>query len=261
MINAMKEKRRLWEKEEFVLVLSLYFQLKFGQLSSTNKKVRYYASLIGRTSSSVAMRLTNFAACDPYILATGRHGLEAGRKQCQPYWEEYVNDKERLFLEAEVIKARLQSKTVECILGISDSDFVGTTRAAVVQQRVNQNVFRSMILNNYNNKCAITGIDIPELLVASHIVPWAADEKNRLNPENGICLSPLYDKVFDKGLITISPDYEILLSEELKSHSGSSYFEKQFGCIDHHRISLPEEHSPKREFLEYHRDNLFSQHN
>jgi putative restriction endonuclease len=42
-----------------------------------------------------------------------------------------------------------------------------------------------MILANYSTKCAITGIDIPELL-ASHIVPWSINENERLNPENGI---------------------------------------------------------------------------
>lgn len=85
----------------------------------------------------------------------------------------------------------------------SADDLIGTTCEAVVKQRVNQNVFRSMMLANYNTTCAITGITVPELLVASHIVPWAENEQERLNPENGICLSSLYDKAFDQGLISI----------------------------------------------------------
>ena len=81
---------------------------------------------------------------------------------------------------------------------------------------MNQNVFRQIVLANYNRKCAITGIDIPDLLVASHIIPWSQNEVERLNPENGICLSALYDRAYDKGLIGITEKYQIILSTELK---------------------------------------------
>ena len=65
-----------------------------------------------------------------------------------------------------------------------------------MKTRVNQNVFRQIVLANYNKKCAITGIDIPDLLVASHIIPWSKNEEERLNPENGICLSALYRPIY-----------------------------------------------------------------
>ena len=61
-----------------------------------------------------------------------------------------------------------------------------------------------------------SGINIPDLLLASHIIPWSKNEKERLNPENGICLSALYDKAFDKGLISLSFQHEVIISEELK---------------------------------------------
>ena len=64
-----------------------------------------------------------------------------------------------------------------------------------------------MVLSNYDSKCAITGIDIPQLLYASHIIPWSQNENERLNPENGICLSALYDKAIDKGLIGLNNKY------------------------------------------------------
>ena len=67
-----------------------------------------------------------------------------------------------------------------------------------------------------NGKCAITGIDIPDLLLASHIIPWSKNEEERLNPENGICLSPLYDRAYDKGYIGINEKFEVLLSKDLK---------------------------------------------
>lgn len=194
--------RRNWSKEELVITLSLYFQLPFGRLNHTTPEVKELAKLIGRSDNSVAMRLSNFASCDPYIINSGRTGLLGGLSICGPIWEEYANDKERLFYEAEKIKASFMNQSLERQLNLTERDYVGKDRLAVIKQRVNQDVFRTMILNNYNSRCAITGLDIQSLLVASHIIPWADNEAERLNPENGICLSPLYDKAFDEGLIT-----------------------------------------------------------
>ena len=250
--------RNLWTREELIVTLALYFQLPFGRLNHGTPEVKQLAALIGRTDNSVALRLVNFAACDPYILATGRHGMAGGERICQPIWDEFVNDKERLFMEAERIKAQLLRQPIEQTLHINATDLVGTTREAVVKQRVNQNVFRSMILANYNSTCAITGITVPELLVASHIVPWAENEHERLNPENGICLSSLYDKAFDCGLISIDTDYSILLSEKLKEYSKCDFYGKHFAFIENKKISLPEEHLPNKMFLKWHRDVVFN---
>ena len=104
-------------------------------------------------------------------------------------------------------------------------------------------------------------MDVQSLLVASHIIPWADNVDERLNPENGICLSPLYDKAFDKGLIGIQPDYEILVSKELKEHSHEDFFISSFAPIEHKKLILPEEHQPRPAFLQYHYDNIFSAHN
>jgi putative restriction endonuclease len=95
------------------------------------------------------------------------------------------------------------------------SGIEGTDREAIIKARVYQNFFRSAILATYENRCCITGISIPEFLVASHIIPWSKDKKNRLNPHNGLCLNLLHDKAFDRGLITITEDYVIKLSPTL----------------------------------------------
>ena len=73
------------------------------------------------------------------------------------------------------------------------------------KRRKGQEYFRRMILVNYNCRCALTGIDIPQLLLASHIIPWRdkSHKKDRLNPCNGICLSALYDKVISWRIIEI----------------------------------------------------------
>ena len=253
--------RRYWSKEELVITLSLYFQLPFGRLNHTTPEVKELARLIGRSDNSVAMRLSNFASCDPYIINSGRTGLPGGLSICGPIWDEYVNDKERLFYEAKQIRASYLNQSLERQLNLTKRDFVGKDRLAAIKPRVNQDVFRTMILNNYNSRCAITGLDIQSLLVASHIIPWADNETERLNPENGICLSPLYDKAFDKGLITIQPDYEIVLSRELKEHSKEDFFKQSFLTVEHQRIILPEEHMPRPDFLQYHFDHIFAAYN
>lgn len=128
------------------------------------------------------------------------------------------------------------------------------------KRRKGQDYFRRMILSNYGFRCALTGIDIPQLLLASHIIPWKdkSHKQDRLNPENGICLSALYDKAFDKGLITFSPDdYAVYLSSALRENETKDYYDQHFGCIDGKKLTMPNEFMPNRDFLAYHRDHVF----
>lgn len=128
------------------------------------------------------------------------------------------------------------------------------------KRRKGQDYFRRMILTNYGGRCALTGMDIPQLLLASHIIPWAekAHKQDRLNPCNGICLSALYDKAFDQGLITFSPDdYSVILSSALQEHKTAEYYDKHFGSIAGQKIQVPKDYAPKRDFLAYHRDHVF----
>lgn len=254
--------KRLWTHDELVLALALYFQLPFGRLNHGTPEVQALAKLIGRTNNSAALRLVNFAACDPYILATGRHGMAGGERICQPVWDEYVNDKERLYKEASEIKARLENKNLEEQLSQSIleeiKDYKGEVREAVVKVRINQEAFRRMILNNYNETCAITGINDKRLLIASHIIPWAHKKETRLNPENGICLSALYDRAFDQGLITIRPDdYTVMISPSLREKLAKEAYNEHFKIIENRKIILPEEHKPDVLFLQYHTENIF----
>jgi putative restriction endonuclease len=133
----------------------------------------------------------------------------------------------------------------------------GETKVCEVKTRVNQNVFRQIVLAKYNKQCAITGIDIPDLLFASHIITWAANEQERLNPENGICLSALYDKAFDKGLIGINANYEVILSAALQKNKSKDYFVKYFTPVEKVKLNMPQKYLSKAEFLEWHRDMVF----
>ena len=241
------------------MALSVYFQLPFGRLNRATPEVRELARFIGRSDNSAALRLVNFAACDPYITESGRTGMIAGMKVCKPIWDEFANDKEKLFMEAQRIKANLLHRPIEETLHLTSNELEGKERETVIKQRVNQSVFRSMILYNYEERCALTGITIPDLLVASHIIPWAeSTPMQKLNPENGICLSALYDKAFDCGLITISPDdYTVCLSSALLEYETQEYFDKHFGSIAGQKLIMPIEHRPNRDYLAYHRDRIY----
>ncbi|MBR1644495.1 MAG: HNH endonuclease [Bacteroidales bacterium] len=143
--------------------------------------------------------------------------------------------------------------------------YFGLTRegedvASESKRRKGQDYFRRLILSNYGFRCALTGIDIPQLLFASHIIPWRdkTHKQDRLNPCNGICLSALYDKAFDEGLITFSPDdFSVCLSSALRENETKEYYDQHFGCITGKRLSLPAEYIPNREFLAYHREKVF----
>ena len=205
--------RKLWTREELILVFNLYLKLPFGKMHTRTHEIIEMANLLGRTVNSIAIRLTNYAACDPYHQNRGVKGMVGGLKQCQPIWDEFFENKELLIFESENILAEKESLTIESKFDEILFDLKhlkGETKLREVKSRVNQSVFRQIVVANYSGKCAISGIDLPELLFASHIIPWSKNEEERLNPENGICLSALYDKAFDKGLIAVNEKYHIL---------------------------------------------------
>lgn len=251
---------RSWERDEFIAAFNLYLKLPFGKMVSTNKDIRELAQLLDRTPNSIALRLVNFASCDPYHQNRGVKGMIGGIKQCQPIWDEFFNDRESLMFESERIIAEKQGLTIDDKFSnmlVSIKELKGDEKVREVKTRVNQNLFRQIVLANYNSKCAITGIDIAELLLASHIIPWSQNEKERLNPENGICLSALYDKAFDRGLIGIDSSNKIVLSPKIIEHCDKEYYDIHFGAIRGLKINMPQKYNPNPLFLEWHMDEVF----
>ncbi|MBU1052725.1 MAG: HNH endonuclease [Proteobacteria bacterium] len=253
-------KSKNWTREELILAFNLYLKLPFGKMHKGNPEVINLSKLIDRTPSAVAMRLTNFASIDPFHQERGVAGLTGGRKQCQPIWDEFNENREELIYESERIIAEKESTTIETKFEkiLQDiSKYKGEEKVREVKTRVNQSVFRQIILGSYSGRCAISGINIPELLNASHIIPWSKNEQERLNPENGICLSKLYDATFDSGLIGIKPDYSVILSTKIKEQSTEVFYDRYFSFISGTQIVLPERYKPRKDFLEFHLDTIF----
>ncbi|MBF4487749.1 HNH endonuclease signature motif containing protein [Flavobacterium sp. CSZ] len=125
-----------------------------------------------------------------------------------------------------------------------------TSRKGLVNSRVGQGEYRRRLLKRWNNKCAITGCSIKEILIASHIKPWReSDDSERLDVDNGILLSPKYDALFDKNLISFTNEGKIIISKKITSEtlgdlkiSGQEKIEnltdgnKKY--LDHHRKKL-----------------------
>lgn len=131
-----------------------------------------------------------------------------------------------------------------------------TEKKRLIKQRIGQDLFRAIILDIYGHKCCLTGLEISEVLRASHIIPWAECEESRLNPENGLCLSATYDAAFDKYLITFDEQFRLVLSPTIKEAYTSEAFKNHFLKMEGKKIDLPSEHKPSLEFMANHREKL-----
>lgn len=120
-----------------------------------------------------------------------------------------------MLFEAETVVAAIEARPIDVGPEIEVPDLEGREREALVKVRVNQRLFRWMVLNGYGSKCCVTGIEETALLVGSHIVPWAEDVAQRLNPRNGLCLNALHDRAFDVGLMTVSDDLRVRVSPKV----------------------------------------------
>lgn len=115
--------------------------------------------------------------------------------------------------------------------------------------RVGQGEYRQALLDKFEGKCAVTQLGIEEVLIASHIVPWRdSNDLERLDPDNGILLSPNYDALFDKHLISFEDSGEIIVSPMIKPNQLSL-----LGISTEAKISVAELMKP---YLARHRAKL-----
>ena len=239
----MNERKR-WKREELALALNLYCKLPFGKMHAHNPEIIKLSEYLGRTPGAVAMKLVNFASLDPTLK---QKGLTACSKLDRQVWQEFFSN-EDMVGQTEMISESLAPQCPEDSTDYSADDIIVSAK-----MRKAQNFFRKTILTNYGNACCISGMKIPEMLVAGHIVPWRVDKSIRLCPQNGLCLNALYDKAFDKGIITIDSSYRVVVSKSVarvKSNAALLAFEGQ-------KITLPEKFLPSLQFLDYHQVHIF----
>lgn len=251
---------RPWTREEEIIVFNLYCRIPFQKSSKFHPEVVNIAKLIDRTPSSVNMKIGNFGSFDTNLKVQGIVGLSNASKLDKQIWDEFNNKWDELAYLSESLISKLKGEKLDNggTLNQTISVPLGLDKISAVKQRINQKFFRECVLCSYGCKCCITGITIPELLIASHIKPWnIATESERTNPRNGICLNSLHDRAFDKGLITVTADFKIKISNKVKMVFSNEILNKYFIGLENTKISLPDKFLPDKLFLEYHNDQIF----
>ncbi len=250
-----------WTREETILAFDLYCKTPFAKISKTNKDIIALAELLGRTPSSVGLKMANLAHYDPELIARNIKGMSNASKLDKEIVNEFNGDWEELSYQAQLIMAKYKKTDIKSL----NPEFLieqipeGTDIEKETKVRIGQVFFRLSVLNAYGNSCCITGMKKPELLVASHIKPWKdSDSKTeRTNPSNGLCLNALHDRAFDRGLITLDKKYRIVFSKKLSDIKMDKNTHSWFYMYENQEIILPDKFLPRKDFIEYHNDVIF----
>lgn len=255
-------KRELWTRDEFILVMNLYTKIRYGQFNTNNSEVQKLASLIGKSPGAVAYKLVHFAGLDPFHKERGIKGLANPGKKAIEIYNDFQGNWNEMLYESEVLLANYKKTTIENIF-FSENELAkikekeGIDVKRFVKTRINQTLFRKIVMNNYANTCAICGINLPELVIASHILKWSENEKERLNPSNGICFCSTHDRAFELGLMGINSEYKILFSNELDKISNKNTLEYVFHRHNNTSIIMPDKYFPNKDFLAIHFQERF----
>jgi hypothetical protein len=242
-----------WTRNELLIVLNLYHKLRFAQFDQRQPVIIDLSQRLGRTPSSVAMKLCNLASLDPALKLRGIDGLKGASQLDRDVWEEFhAKPDEFVPLSQERFDALFvdtQNESTEVIPGtgirrVSKPPTGETETTRLTKQRRGQGYFRDAVLNNYDNRCAVTGLPIRELLIASHILPWRNHEAERLNVRNGICLNRLHDAAFDQGLISFDDELRMLLSKRLKTFLPHGAMKPSFEVYEGKPLELPHDAFP-----------------
>lgn len=258
-----------WTHDELMLAMNLYCKLPFGQLHHRNPLIIEVARGLGRTPNSLAMKLCNLASLDPYHQARGVKGLQGASRADRAVWEEFTTNWEEWGVVSEERLQHLLSTTGEGEHPEASSVRISTLRLPVTEPtgptekvvsakaRLGQSFFRQSVLASYNCCCCITGNPVPELLVASHILPWGKYPEQRLNPSNGLCLAQTQDAAFDRGLITLDEDCRLVLSSYLREFLPNESLTRDFLDYEGKQIAMPDKFPPDDEFMQLHREGVF----
>ena len=248
---------RLWSRDESLIVFNLYCRIPFKKSNRSHPDVQHIARLIDRTPDAVNMKIGNFGSLDPELKKKGIRGLANASRLDQATWDEFHADWEARIDESQrLISEREKAVGVESS-NRDDLPLEGEERMASRRVRVNQWFFREAVLSAYGGKCCITGIDLTKVLIASHIKSWkASNSREKLNPQNGLCLNALHDRAFDHGLISVNDDYTIAVSS-LISQSSNEAVRGMLLWYESREIKTPSRFLPRAEFLQWHRDNVF----
>ena len=248
-----------WSREETILAYRLYCELPFGQLDHRHARVIALANAIGRTSNSVALKLSNLASLDPSLQARGIRGMANASALDREVASAFADNWDAIVEQtAQRWRVVFPDEGAALAEGLLSAD-VPTEARAEVTVRLKQSFFRRTVLASYETLCCICLVSKPQLLVASHIKPWAlSSPSERVSPMNGLSMCALHDRAFDRGLLTVTTDLAVMLSNELRSLSAPSSVERAaFIDIDGAPIRLPTRFAPDPAYLTHHNELVF----
>lgn len=247
-----------WSEQELLIAFLLYCRTPFGRLHQRNPDILELSRVLGRTPSAVAMKACNFASLDPAQKARKIKALGNVSHADRRLWERFQHNPEEVAFEAEAANAMLTGQDSppleqEFQLPVGPSE---TSR--MVRVRRVQAFFRDAVMVSYDYRCALSNIAVPELLTASHIIPWGVDVDRRADPRNGIALNALYDRAFDRGLITFDPSLRVVLSRRLRADDAPPFQREALLSLEGLRLRLPSRFAPDPDAMAYHREQVFT---
>lgn len=250
-------KGKPWTREDVIIAYALYCVIPFSKVNNSNQTIKDAAAIMERSPASLKMRICNLAALDPDFLATGRAGLASVANLDREVYAEFSSDWQRL------------SSTAEELLGlpifdIAEPIYNGPDRRrrktyAEISDKQARRFFRKSVIAAYEGRCCISGMTIPQMLIASHIKPYAVSDiqTERANPANGLLLNAFYDRAFDQGLMTVLPDLSILISDQIKEVYTDERTREWLYSIEGTKIKRPARFAPNRDLLAYHNEYVF----
>ena len=246
-----------WTREQQLVALRLYMRLPFGRLHGRNPEIVALAERIGRTAGALAMKACNFASLDPAFRRTNRRGLSGASEADRALWGEFEADSEQLAAEAEEAFARLEPAGSESDTADIRPPAGETEVPRVVRARRVQSFFRAAVVTSYGQRCALSGLALPELLTASHIIPWNASVERRADPTNGLCLNALLDRAFDRGLFTLGDDLRVMVSRRWQSIAPEVAARLDLATLTGRPLNIPVRFGPDPAAVRYHRGHVF----
>lgn len=251
--------RKAWTHDQLLAAFFMYMQLKPEELQTATPTMERFAKAVKKPKQAIAAKLRALAQLDPVLASHAKRASDNVTPLDQAVWDEFKNNWTQTTLMAgesfEAIAGSYWDATESSQIATGDATLIfkeGQTRGAIVEVRRNQYVFRKAVLNSYASTCCVSGLKDERLLIASHIVPWSQDQKNRLNPQNGLCLSALHDRAYDQGLITVLPNRTVRVHPDLKSQKGDAFLSDALLKYDKQGILLPGRFRPDERFLRDH---------
>ncbi|MEA5521969.1 HNH endonuclease [Limnoraphis robusta] len=248
--------------------LSRFDKDAYTKLGLGNKKVTH--EVIGKKININANTLKNQRDSFDAIHDNPRKGwwrreLWPAEKKVVAFLENYSHDEiYNLVYEilnnptssfVDVLKSWENNQLIDNNISNQYDDYSGKNIKREVNQRQGQEQFRQKVLDNFRNRCCLTGEQNIRLLEASHIIPWSIRLDTQLDPRNGLCLSWIYHKLFDEGYFTIDNHLIVHISNQsVKLCDLNKYL---LNIINGTEIQKPIQYNIHPEYLEYHRNHIF----